>query len=122
LSSFGLSVVYTIGHIFIAWLCATLIFDASFLMASADATVEPIINGFWFYLLHKYANTKLRPATLAIVYTIGHFFIATLWSFTILGFEFQLAALDAILEPLLNGFWFYALMFLSNNKKSEGYC
>tara|TARA_B100000927_G_C16179539_1_gene354780 strand:+ start:57 stop:491 length:435 start_codon:yes stop_codon:yes gene_type:complete len=122
LNSFGLSVVYTFGHIFIAWVCATLIFGASFLLASADAIIEPIINGFWFYFLHKYAHFKFRPATLAVIYTIGHFCIATLWSFLILGFDIQLAALDAIIEPLLNGFWFYFLMFLWNNKKTEGYC
>ncbi|MDG2108115.1 MAG: hypothetical protein P8J74_05695 [Woeseiaceae bacterium] len=120
LNSFGLSVVYTVGHIIIAWICATLIFNADFLMASADATIEPIINGFWFYLLHKYAHNKLKPGSLAVIYTIGHFLIATTWSFMILGFELQYAALDAVIEPLLNGFWFYFLMhFWSNQEVSE---
>ena len=51
LSSFGLSIVYTVGHVVIAWACATVIFQANFLLASADAIIEPIINGFWFYIL-----------------------------------------------------------------------
>ena len=116
LSSFSLSIVYTIGHIFIAWLCATLIFDANFIMASADAIIEPVINGFWFFILHKLASKKLRPSILAIVYTIGHFLIATTWSTVFLGVSMSLAALDAIIEPLLNGFWFYALVYKKNFK------
>ena len=60
LSSFGLSVVYTVGHIVIAWACATIIFQASFLLASADAIIEPIINGFWFYALLYSWNSQPR--------------------------------------------------------------
>ena len=116
LSSFGLSIVYTVGHIVIAWACATIIFQADFLLASADAIIEPIINGFWFFLLHKYAHMILKPAYLAVVYTIGHFLIATSWSFTIIGVDLSLAALDAIVEPILNGFWFYALLYSWNSQ------
>ena len=87
LSSFGLSIVYTVGHVVIAWACATIIFQTSFLLASADAIIEPIINGFWFFLLHKYAHDKLKPAFLAVVYTTGHFLIATSWSFFIIGVD-----------------------------------
>ena len=111
LSSFGLSIVYTVGHIVIAWACATVIFQADFLLASADAIIEPVINGFWFFLLHKYAHKILRPASLAVVYTIGHFLIATSWSFMIIGVDLSLAAVDAVVEPTLNGFWFYALLY-----------
>ena len=67
LSSFGLSIVYTVGHIVIAWACATIIFQASFLLASADAIIEPIINGFWFFLLHKYAHNRFKPAGLNLL-------------------------------------------------------
>ena len=116
LSSFGLSIVYTVGHILIAWACATVIFQADFLLASADAIIEPIINGFWFFLLHKYAHKILRPASLAVVYTIGHFLIATSWSFMIIGVDLSLAAVDAIVEPILNGFWFYALLYSWNSQ------
>ena len=116
LSSFGLSIVYTVGHIAIAWACATVIFQADFLLASADAIIEPVINGFWFFLLHKYAHKILRPASLAVVYTIGHFLIATSWSFMIIGVALSLAAVDAIVEPILNGFWFYALLYSWNSQ------
>ena len=116
LSSFGLSIVYTVGHILIAWACATVIFQADFLLASADAIIEPIINGFWFFLLHKYAHKVLKPASLAVVYTIGHFLIATSWSFMIIGVDLSLAAVDAIVEPILNGFWFYALLYSWNSQ------
>ena len=116
LSSFGLSIVYTVGHILIAWACATVIFQADFLLASADAIIEPIINGFWFFLLHKYAHKILKPASLAVVYTIGHFLIATSWSFMIIGVALSLAAVDAIVEPILNGFWFYALLYSWNSQ------
>ena len=116
LSSFGLSIVYTVGHVVIAWVCATVIFQANFLLASADAIIEPIINGFWFYLLHKYAFDKLKPAYLAVVYTTGHFLIATSWSFLIIGVDLSLAAVDAVVEPILNGFWFYALLYSWNSQ------
>ena len=116
LSSFGLSIVYTVGHIVIAWACATIIFQTSFFLASADAIIEPIINGFWFFLLHKFAHDKLKPAFLAVVYTTGHFLIATSWSFFIIGVDLSLAALDALVEPLLNGFWFYALLYSWNSQ------
>ena len=116
LSSFGLSIVYTIGHIVIAWACATIIFQADFLLASADAIIEPIINGLWFFLLHKYAHMILKPAYLAVVYTIGHFLIATSWSFMIIGVDLSLAAVDAVVEPTLNGFWFYALLYSWNSQ------
>jgi uncharacterized membrane protein len=116
LSSFGLSVVYTVGHVVIAWACATVIFQANFLLASADAIIEPVINGFWFYLLHKFAYEKFKPAYLAVVYTLGHFLIATSWSFLIIGVDLSLAAADAIIEPILNGFWFYALLYSWNSQ------
>jgi uncharacterized membrane protein len=116
LSSFGLSIVYTVGHIVIAWACATVIFQADFFLASADAIIEPVINGFWFFLLHKYAHKILKPASLAVVYTIGHFLIATSWSFMIIGVDLSLAAVDAIVEPILNGFWFYALLYSWNSQ------
>jgi uncharacterized membrane protein len=56
LGSLSLAVIYTIGHIFIAILCASLIFNASFNLAAIDAFIEPIVNGFWFYLLFEVFN------------------------------------------------------------------
>jgi len=47
--------------------------------------------------------------TLAIVYTLGHIIIAMTCNRLITGAALDLAALDAIVEPVINGFWFYAL-------------
>ena len=49
-----LAIFYTIGHILIAMTCNRIITGASLDMAAADAFVEPIINGFWFYFLLVY--------------------------------------------------------------------
>ena len=47
--------------------------------------------------------------TLAIVYTIGHMLIAIACVMIITGASIQLATIDAIVEPLINGVWFYVL-------------
>ena len=52
-SSATLAIVYTVGHIGIAILCVSIITGAPLELAAIDALVEPIINGFWFYLLHS---------------------------------------------------------------------
>jgi len=52
-SSVMLAVIYTIGHIVIAMVCNNFITGASFELAAVDAIVEPMINGVWFYILHK---------------------------------------------------------------------
>ena len=52
MSTLGLSVTYTIGHIFIAMNCTYFITGAPLNLAAADAIIEPVINGFWFALLH----------------------------------------------------------------------
>lgn len=52
-SSVALAVVYTLGHIIIAMVCNNFITGAEWELAAADALIEPIINGFWFYILHK---------------------------------------------------------------------
>ena len=55
-----LAVIYTLGHIFIAMTCNRIITGASLNMAAADAFVEPIINGFWFYFLLVYIKTNIE--------------------------------------------------------------
>ena len=47
--------------------------------------------------------------TLAIVYTIGHMLIAIACVMIITGASIELATLDAIVEPLINGVLFYVL-------------
>ena len=58
-NSLGLTIIYTLGHIVIAALCNMIITGATLDMATLDAVIEPIVNGVWFYLLHKwYKNNK----------------------------------------------------------------
>lgn len=52
-SSLSLAIIYTLGHIVIAMLCNNFITGAPFDLAAVDAIVEPMINGVWFYILHK---------------------------------------------------------------------
>ena len=47
--------------------------------------------------------------TLAIVYTVGHMIIAIVCVMVITGASIELATLDAIVEPIINGVWFYVL-------------
>ena len=109
LGSVGLAVVYTAGHIVIAITCAAFIFDAPLNLAAIDAFIEPIINGFWFYLLHHYFKTKLSDILLTIIYTVGHIGVATLCAAVIFNAPLNLAAIDAFVEPIINAFWFYLL-------------
>ena len=63
-------------------------------------------------------------ALLAVVYTIGHIIIAMLCNNLITGAEFTLAAVDAIIEPCINGVWFYVLhklwIFETNKVNKNG--
>ena len=109
LGSLSLAVIYTIGHIFIAILCASLIFNAPFNLAAIDAFIEPIINGFWFYLLHKFFKNQFSDILLTVIYTVGHIMVATLCAAVIFNAPLNLAAVDAFIEPIINAFWFYLL-------------
>jgi uncharacterized membrane protein len=65
-SSASLAVVYTLGHIIIAMICIKVITGASMDLAAIDAIIEPMINGVWFYFLHKTYNkviTRNNKAT-----------------------------------------------------------
>jgi uncharacterized membrane protein len=52
-TSVGRAIVYTIGHIVIAMTCNRMITGADWALAGADAIIEPLINGFWYYFLDK---------------------------------------------------------------------
>ena len=52
-TSIGRAIVYTIGHILIAMTCNRLITGADWALAGADAIIEPIINGIWYYVLDR---------------------------------------------------------------------
>ena len=45
----------------------------------------------------------------AIVYTIGHIIIAATCNIFITGSSLELAAVDALVEPIINGVWYYFL-------------
>ena len=42
-----------------------------------------------------------------IIYTLGHFIIAAACVMYFTGASLYLALTDAIIEPILNGFWYY---------------
>ena len=128
-----LAIIYTIGHIFIAMTCNRIITGASLDMAAADAFVEPVINGFWFYFLLVYLkkifvqkietskssliNVNQIGFLLAFLYTVGHILIAMTCNRLLTGAPLNLAALDAFVEPIINGFWFYLLFEIFNKYK-----
>ena len=53
-SSIARAVIYTVGHIIIAMTCNNLITGAEWKLAAADAIVEPMINGVWYFMLDKF--------------------------------------------------------------------
>ena len=50
-----------------------------------------------------------NSVVLASVYTLGHILIAIVCVMVITGATWELATIDAIVEPLINGVWFYIL-------------
>ena len=130
-----LAIIYTIGHILIAMTCNRIITGASLDMAAADAFVEPIINGFWFYFLLvylkkifvkkiesndlKFINLNQIGFLLAFIYTVGHILIAMTCNRLLTGAPLNLAAIDAFVEPIINGFWFYLLFEIVNKFKAK---
>ena len=133
--NFYLTAIYTIGHIFVAMTCNRIITGASLDMAAADAFVEPIINGFWFYFLLVYLKkifvNKIQSSKLTFVdtyqigfllaffYTIGHILIAMTCNRLLTGAPLNLAAIDAFVEPTVNGLWFYILFEIFYKYKSK---
>tara|TARA_B100001113_G_scaffold217736_1_gene178611 strand:+ start:980 stop:1465 length:486 start_codon:yes stop_codon:yes gene_type:complete len=129
-----LTIIYTIGHIAVAITCNRIITGASMDMAAVDAFVEPIINGFWFYFLlvflkkilinkitsssSKLLNINQVGFLLAFFYTIGHILIAMTCNRLLTGAPLNLAAVDAFVEPLVNGLWFYLLFNVFNRFKA----
>ena len=65
-------------------------------------------------------NKKMMNSSLflTIVYTLGHIVIAMTCNTLITGANLNLAALDALIEPCINGVWFYILHSIW--KKSKG--
>lgn len=57
------AIIYTCGHIVIAMTCNKLITDTSLELATIDAIIEPIINGFWFFFLDRIWSKKNSQKT-----------------------------------------------------------
>tara|TARA_B100000214_G_C23879052_1_gene586379 strand:+ start:754 stop:999 length:246 start_codon:yes stop_codon:yes gene_type:complete len=55
------TIIYTIGHFFIAASCVMYFTGASLYLALTDAIIEPILNGFWYYLLDRFWASKKFP-------------------------------------------------------------
>ena len=53
------TIVYTIGHFFIAITVLMLLADVSFMIALTDAIVEPLANSVWYFLLDKFWASKV---------------------------------------------------------------
>ena len=45
----------------------------------------------------------------AVVYTVGHIMIAMACNTIITGATWELAIMDAVIEPCINGVWYYFL-------------
>jgi uncharacterized membrane protein len=52
------SIIYTLGHIFIAMNVVYFMTGSSIWEAGLVALVEPCINGVWFYTLHRIWKAK----------------------------------------------------------------
>ena len=65
---------------------------------------------------NKENNKKLsffdNSMALTVIYTIGDFVIAMVCNYLITGASLDLVALDALIEPMVNGVWFYAIQKL----------
>ena len=57
--SFLRTIIYTIGHMCIAVCCLMAIANVPFSVAMTDAIVEPILNGFWYYILDRYLASRV---------------------------------------------------------------
>ena len=53
------TIVYTIGHFFIAIIVLKSVADVSIQEAMTDAIVEPLANAVWYFLLDKFWASKL---------------------------------------------------------------
>ena len=57
------TIVYTIGHFFIAITVLMLLADVPFMIALTDAIVEPLANSVWYFLLDKFWASKIGKKT-----------------------------------------------------------
>jgi len=51
------TLIYTLGHVFIAMTVISVMTGASLLEAGVTALIEPAINGVWFFMLDRLWTT-----------------------------------------------------------------
>lgn len=59
-TSAGRATIYTFGHIIISMAVVRIVTGASWSEAGIVALIEPILNGFWYYLLDKTITRFVR--------------------------------------------------------------
>ena len=57
--SFLRTIIYTIGHMFIAVSCLMVIASVPFSIAITDAIVEPLLNDVWYYVLDRFWASRV---------------------------------------------------------------
>jgi uncharacterized membrane protein len=79
--------------------------------------MSEINKGFFNAIRNQLVRSSIGRA---IIYTMGHIIIAATCNVIITGSTLELAAVDAIIEPLINGVWYYFLdkFWASTNSKS----
>ena len=79
--------------------------------------MSEINKGFFNAIRNQLVGSSVGRA---IISTIGHIIIAATCNVIITGYTLELAAVDAIIEPLINGVWYYFLdkFWASTVKKS----
>jgi len=68
--------------------------------------MSEINKGFFNAIKNQLVGSSVGRA---VIYTIGHIIIAATCNIIITGSTLELAAVDAIIEPLINGVWYYFL-------------
>ena len=56
------TVIYTIGHFFIAAACVMYFTGADLGAALTDAIVEPLLNSIWYFILDKYRASRVEAS------------------------------------------------------------
>ena len=75
-------------------------------MGSNRLVVTEFKNGFFRFIKKVVEGGSVK---LAVVYTAGHIIIAMTCNRIITGADWGLASIDAVIEPCINGIWFYVL-------------
>ena len=115
-------------------ICNRIITGASFDVAAADTLSNQLSMVFGLFLISLFKknnyskidsynvgflNSSSVGIYLAVIYTVGHIFIAMTCNRLLTGAPLNLAAIDALVEPLVNGFWFYLLFEVFNKYKNN---